>query len=129
MPRGKPKYSSRQLTNHLRELAAVAHDWSEEEGVLTKGEALARLLWERALGFEERTVDEEGKETIVKHPPQQWAVQLVYDRIEGKTPQAVEEDETKIKALDKVRELAADRVSAMAREAAEETEPPTPDEE
>ena len=116
MPKPKP-YNSRQITQHLRELAAEAQDWSEEDGVLTKGECLARLLWRKALGWEERTLDDEGAERIVKHPPEAWAIQLIYDRMEGKVPQAAEtEGDRRMTAASKVRELAASQVSSLARE-------------
>ena len=116
---GKPKkYNSRDLTNHLRELAAEAHDWSEEDGAITKGEAMARLLWRKALGYTETTVDDEGNEKEVYHKPEAWAIQLVYERIEGKTPQAMEEDRgDKPKAKDHVRELAQSRLNDLAAKA------------
>jgi len=117
-------YNSRQLTKHLRELAAEAHDWSEEDGVITKGEALAKLLWKKALGYKEKTVDDEGNEKEVYHPPASWAIQLVYDRMEGKTPQAITEDDTRISAADRVRDLAKARLNSLASKAA--TVPPPP---
>jgi len=115
---GRPKkYNSRELTNHVRQLAAEAHDWSEADGVITKGEALARLLWQKALGSTEQTEDDEGNPKQVFHKPESWAIQLLYDRMEGKTPQAVPEDEDRIKAADRVRELAAGRLNNLAEEA------------
>jgi len=115
---GRPKkYNSRELTNHVRQLAAEAHDWSEADGVITKGEALARLLWRKALGYTEETVTDEGERKEVFHKPESWAIQLLYDRMEGKTPQAVPEDEDRIKAADRVRELAAGRLNSLAQEA------------
>lgn len=119
-------YSSKQLTKHLRELAAEAHTWSEECGVITKGEALAKLLWNKALGYEEETVDDEGVKKKQFHPPASWAIQLIYDRMEGKTPQAVPEDEGRIRAVDKVSELARSRVNALATTAANPNNIPPP---
>lgn len=108
---GKPRpYNSREVTKHLRQLAAEAHDWTED-GVITKGEALAMLLWKRALGWEEEKTNAEGISVVVKHEPAAWAIQLVYDRMEGKTPQAITEDETKVRAADRVRELAKSRMN------------------
>ena len=110
----KPKrYSSRELTNHVRQLAAEAHDWSEEDGVITKGEALARLLWTKALGSVEMKVDDEGNEVEVYHKPESWALQLRYDRMEGKTPQAVPEDEGRVTAAEKVRDLHRQRLNSL----------------
>lgn len=110
----KPKYNSKELTNHLRTLAAEAHTIADDGTFVTKGEALADLLWQKALGYEEKTLDDEGNEKIVKHDPAAWAIQLVYDRMEGKTPQAVTEDDTRIKAAEAVREMAKNRINDLA---------------
>lgn len=121
----KRRYNSRELTNHLRELAAEVHDWiMEEDGegkVITKGEALANLLWERALGYDEVKIDDEGNEKRIRHEPAQWAIQLVYERLEGRAPQAVTEDETRRKAKDRVDELAKQRINALATAAADDS--------
>ena len=122
----KARYNSRQLTQHLRELAAQAHDWSEEDGAITKGEALARLLWKKALGYKEVKVDDEGNEKEEWRPPESWAIQLVYDRMEGKTPQAVTEDETRITAAEQVSELAKNRLTALADKLVAGSAPPPP---
>lgn len=109
----KKAYKSRELTKHLRELAADIHDMTAEGDVLTKGQALARLLFQKALGYTEKKIDDEGKESLVVHKPEAWAIQLIYDRIEGKIPQAVVEDETRVKAAERVRELATQRINAV----------------
>lgn len=115
---GRPKrYSSKELTNHLREMAAEAHDMLDDGSMLTRGEALALLLWRKALGYTEKRVDDEGKETEVYHEPASWAIQLVYERMEGRTPQAITEDEQRIKAADRVRDLAKSRLNSLAQKA------------
>lgn len=116
---GKPqKYNSRQLTENVRQLAAEVHDWDPEDGAVTKGEQLARLIWKKALGYTETTVDEEGNEKKVWHKPESWAIQFLYERMEGKTPQAMsDEDDRKIKAKDSVRELAQSRLNSLAQKA------------
>lgn len=115
---GRPKkYNSKQLTDHLRQLAAEAHDWSED-GAITKGEALARLLWQKALGSVEKQLDDEGKEKEIVHKPESWAIQLVYERMEGRTPQALDEDPHKVTAADRVRDLAKKRANSLAEEVA-----------
>lgn len=110
----KRRYSTRDITNHLRELAAQAHDWTEADGVITKGEAMARLLWKKALGWKEERVDDEGETKVVDHAPEAWAIQMIYDRIEGKTPQAIEEDDSGARLQDRVSDLAKARVNDLA---------------
>jgi len=111
------KYNTKQLTNHLRQMAAEAFDMTVDGDVITRGEALAIGLWERALGYMEEKVDDEGVKTKVYHPAAAWAMQLVYDRMEGKTPPALVEDESRVTASDKVRALATARANDLARKA------------
>jgi hypothetical protein len=119
---GKPKpYNPRQLTKHLRELAAEIHTIEDDGTMLTRGEALALEVWKRALGYEDRLTDDEGKESCIKVPPAQWAIQMVFDRMEGRTPQAIEEEETRVSAAEKVRELSASRINGMAKKAVVKT--------
>jgi len=117
----RPKrYNTTELTNHLRELAAEVHDWVQDPDdptdgrIITRGEALARLLFRKALGYSEEIVDDEGNKTVKEHRPEAWAIQLIWDRVEGKTPQAITEDTRRIKAVEKVRELAKARLNAVA---------------
>lgn len=110
----KPAYDNRQLTKHLRELAAEIHDVDAETGeTVTKGEALAKMVFTKALGGIAKKVDDEGNVIEVEVKPESWAIQLVWDRMEGKTPQAVPDNHAKIKAKDKVGELAKNRINAM----------------
>ena len=110
MPRG---YSSKQLTRFLRELANDPHtyDFSDERS-LTKAEALAVLLWNKALGFSEPDPDNKG--AIVNHKPEAWAIQLLWERLEGKAPAAVEEQSQTMTAAAKVGELAKSRINSEA---------------
>jgi len=116
---GKPKkYNSKQLTDHLRQLAAEAHDWTMEDGAITKGEALARLIWKAALGWTEETTDDEGNTKQVYHKPASWAQQFVFERMEGRSPQSTPEDDArKRKAKDEVRDLAKSRLNSLAKTA------------
>lgn len=109
----KGRFNSKELTEYLRKLAATPHDWSED-GVVSKGEALAQLLFKKALGYTEKKIDDEGVESVILHKPEAWAMQVIYDRLEGKTPQAIAEDEGRLKAADRVRDLAKQRLNALA---------------
>lgn len=120
-PRPK-KYSNRELTTHLRELAATLHDCVEEYDIdsgrkipraRTKGQALAEEVFKRATGWSEEREDDEGNVKQVYHKPESWAIALIWDRMEGKTPQAVAEDETRVKAKDKVSDMAKQRINAL----------------
>lgn len=111
----KPKatFNNRQLTQLLRETAAEIHDFDQEHGALSRGEALVRLLWKKALGWTEIKIDDDGNEKKIVHQPESWALQVIYDRMEGKTPQALIEDTGHIKAKDKVSELTKNRLNDL----------------
>jgi len=124
----KATFGGKKLTALLREIALEAHDWSEEHGAITKGEALARLLFRRALGWEEVKISDEGERSTIKHPSEFAAMSLIYDRLEGKTPMALPEADQRVKTLQKVRDLAKLRVNGVtaAVNKAKSTPPPPP---
>ena len=96
---------------------------AEADGtVLTRGEALAKLVWDRALGWTEVKIDDTGKESFLYHEPTSWAMQLIWDRIEGKVPMAVTEDDDKPKVKDRVDEMATTRFNDLASRAHDEVE-------
>ena len=105
------KGSSKQVTLHLRQLAAEAESIRDDGEMITRAEALAMLIWNYALGWEEPDPDDPNK--TILHRPQQWAIQLLYDRMEGKAPNAVENDAGTMTAADRVGELAVNSVNAM----------------
>lgn len=112
----KPKgYSNKELSNHLRSLAAEIHDYSEEGEGVTRGEALAKLLWDKALGYTVKQIDDVGIETETHHEPASWALQMLFDRLEGKAPQAMEDTTDKITAAETVGTMAANRMNDFAK--------------
>lgn len=103
--------SSKALTGHLRALSKEAESIADDGEIITKAEALAMLLWQYALGWEEADPDDPNK--TVMHRPAQWAIQMVYDRLEGKAPAAIEDGSGTMTAADKVSELAKTSVNAL----------------
>lgn len=81
---------------------------------LTRNEAVAWLLWQYALGFEEKDPDNNDKTIKVK--PQRWAIELLWDRLEGKAPSAVHDDKGTLTAADKVSDQAVSRMNKIAAE-------------
>lgn len=106
----------RQLTQFLRELAMEVETIDPESGALvTKGEALAALLWKKALGYVD--VDLRTGETS-QFKPEAWAIQMIWERVEGKAPPAIVDEKGGMTAAEKVSELARLRISAEAEIAA-----------
>ena len=108
----------RALTNELKKLAGHVVNVLPDGTQVTRAEALAELIWKYALGWVEETRDEHGNRRKVEHPPVAWAMQYVFERSEGKAPVANAEASTGMRAADRVRELARDRINSMAAVAA-----------
>lgn len=108
-----PRYTQRELTKHLRSLAMEAEGMSDAGDIITRAEALARALWKKALGFKAMEMREGGMREV-DHAPEAWAIQLIYERLEGKVANAAPEEGGKIAAVDRVSELARNRVNALA---------------
>ena len=128
----KEKLSGSALTKHLREIMASYHDSRlNDDGdmvMFTKAEALAEILADRALGWDEELEIEDkkvpGKVTKVmkKHPPEKWAIVMVYERMEGKTPTALADETKGLTAAERVGELAVTAINDLTDRETEETE-------
>lgn len=114
----KPALSKKVLSEHLRALATEVTAWdaTEQEGI-SRAELLAKALWQRALGWTETVIDDAGEETTVVHPPQTWAMQFVFERLEGRAPQSEPEKEHRVTAAERVRELAKKKLNSLAASA------------
>ena len=85
----REKYSSRALTNKLREIMASVHTTNLVDGEMTfvaKGERLAEILADRAHGWTEIELIEgevHGQITEKKtwHKPERWAIEMAWERM------------------------------------------------
>lgn len=125
-----PRYSGKELTKYLRQLAMEAEDIAADSGdTITKAQALAALVWRKALGYTAMEWRGEAATRIkveVEHPPESWAIQLIWNRLEGKEPQSSVDDAGKITAAEKVGELSRDRLNSLATAAVGSRKPPPP---
>uniref|UniRef100_A0A6M3LA83 Uncharacterized protein n=1 Tax=viral metagenome TaxID=1070528 RepID=A0A6M3LA83_9ZZZZ len=91
---GKKIAAGKLLSKYIREIASEEYDdpiikaRGEEAVMVTKAEAIARHIWNEALGFvEEVDIYKEGKKVGVElkvHKPDKWAINLIWDRLEGR---------------------------------------------
>ena len=92
---GKKIAAGKLLSKYIKEIASEIHDdpvikaRGEEAVMLTKAEAIARYIFKLALGYEEAEdiFDKAGKKTGIKqvrHKPDKWAINVIWDRIEGR---------------------------------------------
>lgn len=109
-----PGINEQALTRYLAEFGKHAHSVDDEGNTITREQALAEMLWKLALGFTEKVRDvTTGQWKEVYRPPVSWAIQYVFDRRDGKVAQAQAEETGKIRAADKVRSLARDRLNSL----------------
>lgn len=106
-------YGKRRLTQHLRDLAEQVETFDEEGNTLTKGEVLAALLFKKALGWTERIIVKGEDDKVIHHKPEAWAIQYIWDRIEGKAPLAVSDVKQTLTAASKVDELVKARINSI----------------
>lgn len=92
-----------------------AESIDDEGETITKGKALALLLFKKALGFTETHKDNEGVLQETYHKPESWAIQYIYDRLEGRVPQAVTEQDNGPTIADKIREISKARANDLAQ--------------
>ena len=114
------------LSKYLRAMALDIETMSPEGDVITKAAALAQTVWKYALGFEEPADPHKPDGPRTKIPPAVWAIEVLYNRIEGKIPVAVVEDQGR-SLTDKVSDLGKAKINAMTRAAAEQEEEDAPE--
>lgn len=105
MSKKNPRISAGKfLSQALKELAQEVHD-TDGETVKTRAECLARIVWNSALGFKEKYIDSEGnlKEKLIA--PQVWAINLIFDRLEGKVPSGDEDGKSEVTLAQRVEKL------------------------
>ena len=59
---------------------------------ITNDEQLARMIWQRALGYIETSTDKNGQEHVTIHLPDAKAQQFIFERREGKAAEVHEGD-------------------------------------
>ena len=111
-------WSPKQLTRYLERLAEEMHTVEDGGDSISKAEALAKLLWNKALGYREQVL-KDGNWVEVNHPPESWAIHLVYDRLEGRVDTSGKGGDTSNEkpVHEKVGDIAKARLNAAAETA------------
>lgn len=103
-----------KLNKLITKLGNEAYTLSDDGTPLTRFEALAKLVWDMALGY--KTKDPKTDvETI--HFPDKSFITMIYDRMEGKVPLAtsVKGDKDRVSAAKKVSEQTKSRLNDLAK--------------
>ncbi|MCK5612563.1 hypothetical protein KAR91_62405, partial [Candidatus Pacearchaeota archaeon] len=97
----------------------------EEAVMITKAEKIARYIFKLALGYEETEdiLDKSGKKIGIKpvcHRPDKWAINIIWDRLEGRVGAAdLKSSSDKASLADKVSGLGAKRVNQIAKQSSD----------
>lgn len=103
------------LTAELRKLADEVVDIDPAGSPITRRMILAKQIWDQAIGWVERTRDDNGTLVEIKHKPIGWCQQFMWERLEGRAVVAAPETGGGVRAADKVRGLARERLNALAK--------------
>ena len=107
------KKEPKNLIELVKVVGKEIHTIDNGGNPISKDERLIRLLWDTALGYDEKTVDDEGNEKVVKHKPQRWAMQEIISRREGGIPAAASDVGQRMTAAKQVQDLVKDRLNSL----------------
>ncbi len=116
--RGKQTKAGMLLSRFVKEVALEETELIKGEDnndvMVTKAEALVRLIWKKALGWEETKVDDKGITKKLVHAPDKWAADRLFDRLEGKAAPMGADKKDKKSIADRVTEQGTKRLNRIA---------------
>lgn len=113
--RGHRTRAGKLLSTFIRQIAEEETEFVKgadgDDRMVTKAEALARLMWKKALGYvETKTVG--GEETHTIYHPDKQMIGMLYDRIEGRAPITVGDSDGKMTTAERVSEQGLKRITS-----------------
>ena len=110
--------AGRLLTRFLKQIGEeeteLVKDDNGEDRLASKMEACARNMWDIALGATYQTEDPVTKEAVDhKRTPDKGMMSLIFDRIEGRAPNAVTEADETLSVADRITEQGKNRISSI----------------
>jgi len=104
----------KEIANEKTEL--VRDPETGEDRLATKAEALARLIWQMALGWREAVKTKKGVMEEIIHHPDKAMIHMIFDRLEGRIPYTtVSGDKKKIPVSQRMSEESKKRINALAK--------------
>jgi hypothetical protein len=113
---GKLKKAGMLLSQFIRSIAlekTALVTIDGEDQIVSKAEALARLVWKKALGYTEQKVIK-GELTDINYPPDRIYVGLLWDRMEGRAPLMNPDKKDRRSIVDRVSEQGKKRSNKIA---------------
>ena len=102
------------ITDFLKKIANEDTEMVQirgEDVMVTKAEALARLMWKMALGFEESKITASGEVKDIIHNPDKGMMNTIIDRVEGRAIPTVTTGKGGRTVTDKISEQGKSRIS------------------
>ena len=119
----KKAKANKLLSTFIRELANEAVIRTPGVGIsgdrmITRAEALAKTMWEIALGYEEEIINAKGETVKKTHGADKGMITIIADRMEGRVSTTDAKDKSrKASVAERVGEQYRDRLNAAAKEA------------
>jgi len=114
---GKLTKAGQLLSQFIRSIALeeteFVKDANGEDRMTSKAEALARLIWQRALGFTEQKVINKIL-TDIEHSPDKMMINMIFDRAEGRAPLMGSDKKDRRTIADRVSEQGKKRINKIA---------------
>lgn len=111
------KNAFKLISAYLKQISAEATELIADDDTpgrfITKGEAVARLMFKMALGYTERSTDDKGVDTVLIHKPNPSMIGLIIERMEGRVPMTTV-DPSKQTIADRVSEQGKDRIARIS---------------
>ena len=115
------------LSKYIKEIAdeqtemLKREDTNEDEDrMATKAEALARVVWKYALGFNEQIIkkNKDGVEikATVPHAPNTVYIGMILDRTEGRAPLMADGKDGKLSIPDRVSQEGKNRINSIVKD-------------
>ena len=112
--RGHATKAGQLLSKWLRQIAEEETEFIKdndgEDRMVTKAEAIARLIWKKALGYSKTEIIK-GEKIITHYPPDRAMINMLLDRIEGRAPMSTDMGKKKRSIADKVSEQGTKRIT------------------
>jgi len=113
--KGAKGKATKLLSKFIEEIAGEKTELEIVDGedkIITKAEALSRLIWKSALGYKEQQLDG-VKLKEINHIPSLPHQQIILERMEGKILAEVKPDKLEDKTVDRVSEEIAKRINKI----------------
>ncbi len=113
-PKGIKRAATIELSRLIKRIGQEEHTIDDTGAAITKFEALARYVWDAALGYTSKDI-KTGTE-IVYHPDKAY-VNMIFDRTDGKVAPAVSNGGKKKATLStRIKEQSKRRLNQMSKE-------------